>query len=700
MWWWVLICNIVGAQALTSTLPDDFSDQEVGSVHVCTVQDLAFECPRPMRPASDYAQITGLAPVSTSVVACPCDLVPPSIASTRITDLPTLCSLTPPPEPPPRCLRSTIVGTLPMRLTWYMSQLPASVCPAQLSDTEGPCGDEFALQRFAPLCVLVPTNATDTQTVLDPYVPADRVWWESQHPSISNECTAEYASELVSSGAVACANRTCTFPEPIASVQSECLPHTPDSCNSMNVVSYACARSGATLSPDESGCSSAFSATLCSDVRVCEDPIPSVCTPVKACAQTDPASVPGTLPTGKSCTYACPDPPPTFRLQHTECDAPACGQTGSLGLVYEPCPDPSAIGCLAYPSPRNATVSCTSDPCSPFDGGSMGSDMVHMSSVPVLGRTGEICVSGALDMHGTCCEQTPLDACGMCVGAHYGSVGPVRVGLDLAGTCCSGQEGSRPVLTSDLVCCSDASALDVCGVCGGTGTTCWVAMGDPAPLPVDRFVHTQASNMSKALGVNVVVGTNGQIFAPPGSGAALARLVAAFLDTARSEGMQGTPVSVQGVGATGNGVCELGETPEAEPACALSYRTCPSLIPDPVSGEFVGDPGQTCGGNGVCVRAAQMCRCSYGYTGLTCGSCANGFVLARSESGSLLCAPANAQDIISALGSSGGGLAGKIAGGVVGSVLASVLAGAYAQQRRRVHAALANWVAPLLTHAR
>ena len=56
------------------------------------------------------------------------------------------------------------------------------------------------------------------------------------------------------------------------------------------------------------------------------------------------------------------------------------------------------------------------------------------------------------------------------------------------------------------------------------------------------------------------------------------------------------------------------------------------------TGEFVGDPARECGGNGVCVRAARICRCVHGYAGPSSGTCEIGFEPARTGFGhSLAC---------------------------------------------------------------
>lgn len=663
------------AQAFTSTLPDDFAAQHL-TASTCFASDPSFQCPEPMRPTSDYSLITGYAPISPRIMACPCHLIPPVVASRIITDLPTLCSLAPLPSPRPDCGRAETANALDARLVWHMSQLPVSACPARFHDAEGACGDEGAVQRFAPTCVLV-TNSTGVQQVLDPFVPADRIWWESQAPGVTNCCTALYAEELVSTGIVACANRSCTFPEAVAALQSSCATSQP--CGGLDLVSHACTRSDGTLSPDMSGCMSALVATPCEGGAPCLEPVPQTCAPTETCTECteDICKVAGRLPSGQSCTYECPTPAPTYQLQHGSCDAPACGTKGSLTLSYIPCQGNLSVGCLAYPSPRNVTVPCIADVC-PCAG---VCEPELNETAPVFDANNTVCASGVLDMDGECCAQA-RDACGMCADALYEDMGPIRVGLDAAGKCCS---GPRPVLTSSLVCCPDASLLDICGVCKGDSTSCWLAIGDPtSPL----IARNQAANMSRVLGIAVKADASGQVFAPPGSGAALSRIISAFVNTADSA-HSGT-VSVQSRGVHGNGLCELGESPQEEPACALAYQTCPLLAPDPATGGFIGDPAQVCGGNGVCLRMARMCRCSFGYTGLTCGTCSPGFKARRSlDSDVVVCVPGNAGQLMDAL--NGDSIVGSIIAGVLTPALASVLAGIYAKKRRDIHALVSKW---------
>ena len=732
----------IGRRALAVLLPALRIELAAPSVDilvhpsVCIPLDPAFTCEQPLRSVADYSDITGhsfLADVS----ACSCESIPPSIPSTAILDTSTLCSLSPRPLPPDACAALLPSSPVAARLEWRMSQMPQTSCKSALTDSLGPCGDPLAEQSMLQLCVLVSDPRKDVehsaasadQSILGPFVSAADIDLLGGLDVVSNECTHE---TFVDSPSYACADRACEPIAPVQHVQLRCTQASPcEDSDGLSVVSFSCTRDTGVLTFDEQGCSSSLVASLCEPYTQ-ESPacvgtprddrlhLEETCTPKRACGEEACldnsggalCQIEGTRVDGGRCVYSCPADTMYLRVQ-SPCTAKACGENGTASLRFIPCTSGAEeVGCLLYPDPVNSTVACTADPC-PCEGALC--DPQNGTEYPVLDVNGAACTSGILDVYGNCCAPSAegeQDACGLCPDLAYAGIGAVRVGIDRAGECCSGDLTPRPVLTAGLSCCRDSDSIDVCGVCGGDGSSCYIEI-QPSAVSEAVGARRVANRLSTRLGVPVEAGRDGSLLIAPGSGRFLGSLTRTYFDVTepvhsqaeamrRARARPSVPVRVptdlvmRSVGVNGNGVCENDESPDVEPACSLSTRTCASFLPDRLSGVYIGDPAQACGGNGVCVRAARLCRCFYGYAGATCGTCAPGFSVFPTAGGGRACLANNLQTNVGMAGYDGSSPLGIILGSTA-SVVAAVIAALCARFRKRIPgltAALWGAIAP------
>lgn len=712
---------------------------------VCMPLDPAFVCSEPLRPNLDYSSVTGVA--QPGVPACPCEMVRDTVPSMPVTDKATLCALSPLPLPEEACSERPLVGAFASRLVWHMSQIPAAGCSADLHDASGPCGDPTASQTFLPICALIgETSArvgeldrTHAPVVVLPHVAPEDIEAVKARPGVFDECTPGALDELATSGDVACAERPCDIPQPKAMVRSTCSASEDDPClPALDVVAYSCTEHGGALTYDHDGCTSSVAVNVCIDnlpTAACEPGISSLsiepaCVPSRPCFDArcsdipappllgEVCTVPGTFPNGTRCNFECPAAESRYRSETGPCSVQECGLKGTASLQYIPCaPGGSDVGCLAHPvAPENSTVECWSAPCPCVDGDECERPNARSSHL-TFDRDGVACDTGTLDIAGKCCPSPYRDPCGYCRDAEYPDLGPVRLGLDSTGSCCNGTSEATPVLTASLICCPSVLDMDVCGVCGGTGTSCSVSVGyDTGADASGRAagddaarMRTIALRMSNALGIPVRPSPPGSLVAAPGAGASLSRLIDAYYHASdvREDGGAGTggrhlrgahtrgsgQLTLKSIGVPGNGYCEIGESPDQEPACSVSSRACPALIPDPVTGEFLGDPSRPCGGNGVCVHAARVCKCFWGFAGTTCGSCAPGFTTSPSQAGRLTCI-GFADGLIEASLSSHKWGAVPVAGTLVGSItLVSIVASAF-KYRAKLLAVIKSKVTP------
>eukprot|EP00892_Ulva_mutabilis_P007886 jgi/Ulvmu1/546/UM001_0554.1 len=275
--------------------------------------------------------------------------------------------------------------------------------------------------------------------------------------------------------------------------------------------------------------------------------------------------------------------------------------------------------------------------------------------------TGECCAASmALDHEGRCCLEAQLDACGVCGGQ--------TLLVDTRGTCC-------PVTTVDAdgACCVDA--VDVCGVCNGTGTSCLAQFllactvdpyaGTTADLVASASVLAELADViTAALDVPARVIDDITLLLPAGNSSrrmlqagdlhirlrlrqdeasqplasrSLASLIQSAVEQAAFTDMNVTAVLSAEPSYEpdcGNGVCEGDE------AAAGSLAACPGdcassgSCASPPLDAAVGALGEPCGGLGRCNAATGVCACSLGHVGEACAECEYGFTPRGAE-----CAP-------------------------------------------------------------
>lgn len=520
-------------------------------------------------------------------------------------------------------------------------------------------------------------------------------------------CTREEYESFSTGTTFACADRPCLFDRVVAvSASGSCVSDARSSDASRDAdgqtipvtsTSYVCEQDG-TLSDESHGsvdCETGTIVRACStDVDAAIDPAQrskpapgyGPCSPTTACGAVeercpserdgwDPTSpicpVPGRRGDGTACVATCIVRRPRFVRVEYACEAETCGSIGIREIAYLPCTldeDPeeseSSGACVERADAVNATVSCVSDPCPCADPGDCGPR--EGEKYDLIAMDGEVCESETLDVGGRCCESETLDACGLCAGEAYPGIGDLRVGLDARGICCSSRASTEddsttaerrvaamPVLTRALQCCPSAADLDACGVCYGSGDTCSFEIALVDGLS-DAQALRVASVMSRIVGGRVSWDGRANLIVEAGLGQPPELLASAYL-RAISASVRSTPasyataassstsVTVLPRGVAHNGVCEAGESLEDEAVCGLASRSCPALEPNPESGTFLGTPLAVCGGNGVCDHSVRECRCSYGYSGPSCGECAPGFTAFPVERRVRACMPTGAR---------------------------------------------------------
>ena len=395
-------------------------------------------CAEPYVPAFDYSDLIGSA-TRPRVSACPCGLIPDTTPSLPLSDLPTLCALSPRPVSEDLCVPRQSLGQLTARLSWHTTQMPFEECAAVLSDSTGPCGDVHATQEYAVLCTLVADVGAGTEDgsrdqfdqILTPFVSLDDLAQIDEYPNVQNDCTRQAFDDSQASRAVACANRTCELTSPVTTVRSTCpLVDTNPCPTTLNVVTFACARDEGILTYDHEGCASSMAATVCSlgESQFCDGPldrrINASCTPLRPCStpcMRKNCQVAGIGEDGKPCWFQCPETEPIYRLERGVCSSPQCGGQGTVTLQYLPCiNNGDDIGCLAYPNPENSTVLCKSDPC-PCEGNACSPD--PGTTYPTFDAQHLECASDTLDAMGNCCTSPNRDACGLCADLSYPDTG-------------------------------------------------------------------------------------------------------------------------------------------------------------------------------------------------------------------------------------------------------------------------------------
>ena len=335
------------------------------------------------------------------------------------------------------------------------------------------------------------------------------------------------------------------------------------------------------------------------------------------------------------------------------------------------------------------------------------------------------CTSGVLDSQGTCCPagssvdgagaccSGTVDACGVCNGA--------GAYVDIQGQCCA-------VVDADGMCCA-SGLIDECGVCNGVGNTCNIVLGLNMRVPsniltnntvqpesLDAYLEMIANVTGVSAdrisvgGVTLADGGSLSVLPPSPAGRKLLQSAPAttnllvqveiapdvnkqtevpfssayyaqIIPDASTNygndafGVESVPVASRS-GVCGNGMCELGE--RSVEGASPTTGTC---------AEDCGLPSKVCAGGcangGVCLPASGVCQCLNGYTGTSCGECAEGY--SRNGDGSACVINVAEQGIISAsvLGdngealvsgtSSSGTSAGIIVGAVFGAILGTVL---------------------------
>ena len=689
-----------------------------------------FACPLPRLPTNVYHEDDG-GEIGVGVALCDCALVPESVPATRITDTSTLCALDPMPLPESACREIAVSPHLEQALVWRASQIPSDACPASEWDSSGPCGDASATVSYMPICVHVAFSpgVSASSVVVMPYVDPDALADPYAVGASRNNCTLEMLGVLGSpsvGGRFRCADRPCAAPEVVSTRVSDCAdgtatpseqtastspalsPPTTSSSSAVASTSFLCREDGRMAPGSAAGFSTGTVITPCAGASVigAESIGAGPCTPVASCedqctARGGPCSVRGERADGTPCVSACPDRRKTrFRVESGRCVSESCGEAGLKTLTFVPCPDRGAgrasasedsAGCVAYIDPVNATVPCVSSPC-PCASGDVRCDPKPGVHYTAVSASGDACATATVDTLGRCCLSDTLDACGLCSGEAYDGLARRRIGFDAHGQCCSGESA---LLTRSLECCASVELVDACGVCRGTDETCGFIV-EPSRHMGTRSARRVAASMSASLGARVVA-MDGRFRVPSGLGQtpetlAIAYLSAVDADGGRRGGRGGSEsIVVTPAGVPGNGVCE--EDEDADDAdCADTMRACPAIVAHGVGGAYVGDPARECGGNGACVRAAGACVCAYGYDGVSCGSCAEGF-RDFPAGDQRVCVPVDVNAIIGAFSSGGASGAVIVTASVVGAFVAIVALGV--MTRFRVDRS--TWVRALAT---
>lgn len=396
----------------------------------------------------------------------------------------------------------------------------------------------------------------------------------------------------------------------------------------------------------------------------------------------DNADCEGSTVTSQQCSKKCFQPLQRFIRSEGDCAFSAdCGVAGTAAVQYTACNE--GMGCQQWPGVTEAgsatPVTCPAVPCDPCaevpcsmpgtstsekegdtclctcEAGYTGSrcHIKEGETYKVISADGSECDSGVIDIMGTCCVTDDVDGCGYCAGADVPGMMSVRVGFDINGECCDGEDDV--FITSSMTCCPSLSKVDECGVCEGSNDTCSKTVAGSLSLAGDYsvldFVTEMKGLFPASIADKIVVdgstsrrrllqGTAAEITLEDGVPTSVAELTVAFMRTGISAAtaipakLSSQPEAPQAAvqGTAGNGVCETGEIPGSED-CPL-----PQSCPFPTAaddGEVLGNAASQCGGRGTCMRASGICKCPPGYRGDACDRCdvADGFVAVPTANG-------------------------------------------------------------------
>lgn len=395
-----------------------------------------------------------------------------------------------------------------------------------------------------------------------------------------------------------------------------------------------------------------------------------------------PADCSSSASTSESCAKKCFHPLRRFKRTQGECVFEAdCGVEGTATVEYTACTGGS--GCRRWPNVTAAgpgtRVSCPALPCDPCatakcsDVGTEASaseggrckctckpgfkgSRCHIEegkTYKVRSSDGKECESGVIDIRGQCCASTDVDGCGYCTGSTVPSMKPVRVGYDINGLCCAGDDNNA-FLTRSFTCCASLEKLDECGVCGGSGDTCSKAVSGSlaisAGYSVTDFINTLKQRFPESIRNKIVDDSSSarrRLLQTPspavarlseGVSTSAAELTTAFVLTgveAFSSGqLSSEPATPSAViqGTPGNGVCETGEVAGSEDCPNPQSCPTPTSMDD---GDMIGNAASQCAGKGICNRATGVCQCPPGYLGDACDRCdeAQGYVAIPTSDG-------------------------------------------------------------------
>eukprot|EP00192_Tetraselmis_astigmatica_P007065 CAMPEP_0117649142 /NCGR_PEP_ID=MMETSP0804-20121206/806_1 /TAXON_ID=1074897 /ORGANISM="Tetraselmis astigmatica, Strain CCMP880" /LENGTH=719 /DNA_ID=CAMNT_0005454843 /DNA_START=32 /DNA_END=2191 /DNA_ORIENTATION=- len=233
----------------------------------------------------------------------------------------------------------------------------------------------------------------------------------------------------------------------------------------------------------------------------------------------------------------------------------------------------------------------------------------------VISSNHTCCPMGStIDKDGACCESGRLDSCGSCDGN--------AKTVDVLGRCCSAE------LAADGLCCTEG--VDECGVCGGLGTTCGMAvtvrLSSDSSLEFEKLVrHTVPARMASTLGPGMMATSElgVELGASSREGTGFQGLVTYTTPPLPGTTPKGVAYDVSGIGMVekvayagvcGNSICEVGEQTRA-----IGQGTCEADCPFPQMLEC------QCGSHGVCRPTSGVCECFAGYQGDWCQQCATNF---------------------------------------------------------------------------
>ena len=229
----------------------------------------------------------------------------------------------------------------------------------------------------------------------------------------------------------------------------------------------------------------------------------------------------------------------------------------------------------------------------------------------VISKEGDCCSSGLVGSDGRCCSAgTRLDRLGMCCDARVdicGECGGSGRFIDITGVCCSN------MLDSSGKCCH-SGIVDRCGVCDGTGLSCYLTI-DLEISPGHDGTLRAVLNQSHGLRSFKVFRSDNKSVVKFGAMASLGSRTSDL--KAKLSGLAENSSAIFSFGhrgVCGNGLCEVGErcyTSEIHPQC------CP--IDCPVS--FYKACSLGCSDHGVCNHRAGVCECFEGYAGSSCSRC-------------------------------------------------------------------------------